>query len=616
MSDKRQKLDNYQVESSLTTCGTFTGSSALDFLVFRESWRAHMRAHGVEDIIVHGTECGRPIEELMFETPDRFAIIVEVQNDQEVEEKKKTFRESFVQMVEESPWLVYWWMSHEVPTARRCSPDPFTKVRRNYTVPTQLEFETVLDLLPLGHDGILGLPRSDLSVEHFPDVLDAPPVGNPALDARLLSITVFNQFASEMADLKTETLSWNVGVEREAMEQAGGRDIEEYVDELTHKNQNKVRSLFASRVSTHKESVNKLKDRYVKCAAVFNKIGTANLKSVQKELDECDFHGAYNKLVTIYVSKGIANTEDFENRAKSVVLQAGQSITDHWNCLSDALRRWATVLGYLQDLKDHVEVRGEPTYIPYCNPLEAEANSGTLRDKAIIDLGFRVHISESVRYRFLNNSLSQNTNRFKGVMDAMAALSLKKRFVKNYLDRLKVREDDQSGQDDINEEMNRINKDESNSNRKAMSAMNYKKPAGLFPPGSCKYHLTATSHNTSTCNSKSSSKSKKSLKPCEYCKKNHPELADGHPNEKCWSDENSPAFKGNRNAKVAIDTTGDKKRKPRKGGKKRKESQGQLTRDDFKTKSGYDLFNANQVQMHEFLKGVTVRDDEDSSEGK
>jgi hypothetical protein len=199
-----------------------------------------------------------------------------------------------------------------------------------------LEFETVLDQLPLGHNGILGMPRSDLSVEHFPSVLNTPPVGNPDVATPLLSITVFNAFASEMADLKTETLSWNVGVERRAMEQPGGMDIEEYVDLLTHKSQNRVRSLLESRVNSHKEAVNKMKDRYVKCALVFNKIGTSNLKSVKKELDDCDFHGAYNKLVTIYVGKGIANTEDFENRAKSVYLQAGQSITDHWNCLSDA----------------------------------------------------------------------------------------------------------------------------------------------------------------------------------------------------------------------------------------------------------------------------------------
>jgi hypothetical protein len=99
--------------------------------------------------------------------------------------------------------------------------------------------------------------------------------------------------------------------------------------------------------------------------------------------------------------------------------------------------------------------------------------------------------------------------------------------------------------------------------------------------------------------------SKRNFKPCEYCKKHHPELAEGHPNEKCWSDKSSPAFKGNRNAKIAIE---------KKGSSKKKKPQVQLTRADFKTKSGYELFNSNQIQMNDFLKRVTVKDDGDDDE--
>jgi hypothetical protein len=575
-------------------------------------------------MIIHGTECGKPIRELLFDTPDRFAIIVEVQNDQ-IEEGKKAYRESFVRLVDECPWLAYWWMGQDVPTARRCSPDPITKVRRNYSVPTQAEFETVLDLLPLGHDGILGLPRSNMSIDHFPGVGDAPPDADPDPLAPILSITVFDRFAAEMTDLKTETLSWSVGAEREAMELPGGWDIERYVDVLTHKNQNKVRSLLESRVNSHKDAVNKLKDRYSRCAVVFDKVGASNLKSIQKELNDFDFHAAYNKLVTIYISKGIANTEEFENKAKNVFLLAGQSITDHWNCLSEALKRWATVLAYLQDLKNHIAIRGESTYIPVCDPLEAEANSGFLRDQEIIDLGYTVYISEATRYRMLNNSLSRWTDRFKCVMDAMSALDLRKRFVKNYLNRLKIREDDQAGQEDITNELNKIVKDESNSNRRAMNAVkqkqnnqrdSYKKSTGKFPAGSCRWHPTATTHNTESCrakgeasgNSNNSVKSKRDFKPCSYCKEHHPHLADGHPREKCWSDENSPEFKGVRNAKIAV---GDDERKGNKKSKKRK-AQGQLTRDDFKTSSGYDFYTSNQSQMNDFLKRVSVNEDENS----
>jgi hypothetical protein len=617
MSESNNKRSK-QSDSSLTSCGVFAGSTALDFLIFMESWKSAMRILGVEDMIVHGTDCGKPIQDLLFDTPDRLAIICEVQNDQ-IEEQKKTYRENYLEMANESPWIAYWWMNQEVPSARRCSPDPITKMRRNYSAPSQIEFETILDLLPLGHDGILGMPRSARSEQYYPDTSDFPPAENPDPHAPLLSITVFNRFSREMADLQIEVLSWNFEEEQASIND-GSQTIEGYVGMLTNKSQNRVKSLYISRVKTHKEQVNSLKDRYKVCSTVFNKIGISNLKSVQKELDDFNFHAAFNKLVTIYVNKGIANTEDFEERSKLIFLQPGQSITDHWNCLTEALRRWATVLAYLQDLKNHVEIRGAPAYIPVCDKNEAEANSGFLRDQAIIDLGYTVHISESVRYRILNNSLNKHTNRFQSVMDVMSGLPLKKRFVKNYLDRLKIREDDQAGQDDIAEEINKILKDESSSSKKAMSAAVKKSSTpGKFPPGSCKNHPSSTTHNTKSCklgvSSSDTTAQKRDFKPCEYCMIHNPKLAAGHPNERCYSNKESPAYKGEKRSSSNV-AASSKESGGGKSSKKRK-SQGQLSRRDFKSKAGYELFCSNQNQMSDFLKRVTIDgEDDDSSDDK
>jgi hypothetical protein len=616
--NKRQKLNQSE---SLTNCGTFSGSTALEFLIFCESWKAYMRSAGVEDMIVHGMDCGKPIQELLFETPDRFQIICEIQNEQ-IEDKKKSYYENYLQLINESPWLAYWWMKRDVPTSRQCSPDPITKARRNYKIPSDAEFRTVLDLLPLGFEGILGPDKTSQVEEFYPGVLDTPPDEDADPHAVILSVTVFNDFATDLSTLQTRIQSWDYEEQRKRIENEEVTE-EDFVPFLSNKNQNRIKTLFVSRVKTHKEQSESLKLKYKACTTVFNKIGTSNLKSVQRELDDFDFHAAYKKLVTIYVSKGIANTEDFEIRAKKIFLQPGQSINDHWNCLCEAIKRWATVLAYLQDLKNHFEVRGEPTYVPVCDREEAEANSGELRDQQIIDLGFTVHISESVRYRILNNSLSKYTDRFSSVMDIMSGLPLKKRFIKNYLERLRIREDDQAGQNDIANELNQISKDESSS-KKAMSAMKTSKsPAKKFPVGSCKNHPMSTSHDTNSCTggkSNSVSKAKRDFKPCDFCKVNNPSLANSHPNERCFSDKKSPMYKGEKSANIAEDDDDEEdiveKSKSKKSPKKRK-SQGQLTRKDFKSKSAYSKFTRNQDQMSDFLKYVKIdKDADDSSEDK
>jgi hypothetical protein len=109
---------------------------------------------------------------------------------------------------------------------------------------------------------------------------------------------------------------------------------------------------------------------------------------------------------------------------------------------SEAIKRKATVLELLQDLKSHSEEDDEGTEIPICNREEAKkANSGELEDYQVLNRGFVVHISESTRYCcILNNSLNKYMDRFKTVKDIiMSALPLKKRFIKNYLEQLRIR---------------------------------------------------------------------------------------------------------------------------------------------------------------------------------
>jgi hypothetical protein len=322
----------------------------------------------------------------------------------------------------------------------------------------------------------------------------------------------------------------------------------------------------------------------------------------------------------MYITKGIANPEDFESTAKSIYLQPGQSINDHWNLLSEAIKRWATVLGLLQDLKNHSEEDDE-SYVPVCNREEAEANSGELEDYQVLNRGFVVHISESARYRILNNSLSKYTDRFKTVKDIMSALPLKKRFIKNYLEQLRIREDDQAGQDDLMEEINHLVKDESHSKR-AMNAStkNFSKGANSnvsgrkFPPGSCKNHPLSTSHTTDNCNG-GKSKDVPTIIPCKYCLTNKPKIATTHVSNKCFFDPDSPNYnKGNKTKSANVTEQENSKKSSVKKSKKRKpDEEAQMTRKDFTSKKSYNKFTMNQDKMNDFLKRVTIDNDGDSS---
>jgi hypothetical protein len=454
--------------------------------------------------------------------------------------------------------------------------------------------------------------------------MDAPPVETEEPLAEVLSITVFNDFATELTELQIELLSWDYAREKVQID-SGRRTVESYVIALSHKNQNKIQSLFISRIKTHKEVSENLKSKYGICASVFAKIGTANMKSVLRELDAFDFHGAYKKIESMYITKGIANPEDFETTAKGIYLQPGQSINDHWNLLSESIKRWATVLGLLQDLKNHSEEDGV-SYIPVCNREEAEANSGELEDHQVLSRGFVVHISESARYRILNNSLSKYTDRFKTVKDIMSALPLKKRFVRNYLEQLRIREDDQAGQDDLAEEINHLVKDESNSKRamNASSSKNSSKSANAngtgrkFPTGSCKNHPTSTSHNTEGCNA-GRPKEQPTIAPCKYCSVNNPKIASTHISSKCFFDPKSPNYrKGTKHESAANVTEKDNKSKStsssKKSSKKRKpDEEAQMTRKDFTSKRSYNKFSSNQDKINDLLNRITIDNNDDDS---
>jgi hypothetical protein len=157
----------------------------------------------------------------------------------------------------------------------------------------------------------------------YPDVKDAPPLETEEPHAEILRITVFNDLATaELTELQIELPSWDYAKEKVNID-SGRRTIKSYVIELSHYNLSKIQqSLFISRIKTHTEVCENLKSKYGICASVFIKIGTANTKSVHKELDAFDFHWAYKKIENMYFIKVFItnNPKDFETTAKSIYL--------------------------------------------------------------------------------------------------------------------------------------------------------------------------------------------------------------------------------------------------------------------------------------------------------
>jgi hypothetical protein len=515
-------------------CQVFAGSSAGEYLVFAETWKANMRFQNVQDIILKGTHQGVKLREgCRMPIPDRFKTICLVHN-QQIADEAKDKAPIFTMLIQEHPWLIYWWKTVPIPVGKPSSRDPITGLIRNFEEVSRETLFNILDHLPLGCDTILsknhGVPegtvapvdyipiRHPLSEKYFPGVHPGFEEGvyftvdeHPMILSQHFAgefVLAMRKCYAESKLLDYHTLKHLVGEGPPPM-----RTCEDYEDALEANTQVIVEKTYQGILTSYKALDVELNQLYTKSTVVFSKIGNSALQLVTEELKVGDFHAAYRIIEEHYINKGVSNIESFESDLKLVILEPGRDFTPHWVALQNSLKRLAMVSGIMRDALHH-QNKVDGIYIPFVpiiNTLEAIANSGVLSDREIEAIHGRVLIPETKRVQILEDSISAKTSRFAKQKESMYEMQVDERTIRTFLAKIILREESKPGQDHKLSETrgsNKLNKDESSNSKSAMisSNENSKTLSGKYPAGSCPNHPKSTTHTLAECNFKGDGK--------------------------------------------------------------------------------------------------------------
>jgi hypothetical protein len=594
------------------SCPVFTGSTAGEYLVFNETWMANMRFNSVQDIILKGTHQGVKLREgCRMPVPDRFKTLCLVHNKQMSANACKR-APIYKMLVEEHPWLVYWWKSVPIPIGRPSFKDPVTGEVRLFEPVSQAELHRTLDSLPLGCDDILDryydlpkeivhvegvTPRSwhPLSLKFFPGVMNAHATdgvwANNEGNQQILGHHLMGEFVLTMTQCYAESkyLDYNALKDFVGEGEHPMKTCEAYEIELEPDAQVIVEKTYQGILTSYKALDVELNILFTKSSTVFSKIGHSALQLVIDELKVGDFHRAYRIIEETYINKGVSNIESFETAVRNVILEPGKDFTPHWVALQDSLKRLAMVSGIQRDALHHQNMQ-EGVYVPFVpkiNSLEAIANSGVLSDREIELKFHRVLIPETTRVKILEDSIMAKIDRFSKQKESMYDLQVNERTIRTFLAKILLREESKPGQDHKIMESkgsNKLNKDESTNSKSAMITHEetIKIPRVKYPPGTCPNHPKSTSHTLAECgglnkddgggNNKSNSNSNNSRnnenkysgnkydknkpkrkwedKYCKYCADN-PELSQNrfsHSSEECNKRGNNLRSNNERNS--------------------------------------------------------------------
>jgi hypothetical protein len=129
-------------------CPVFSGTTACEYLAFNETWKTNMRFNNVQDIILTGTHQGVKLREgCRMPVPDRFKTVCLIHN-QQVTDDAKDQVPILTTLVQQHPWIIYWWKNVPIPIGQPCSKDPITGQIRLYEAVSNDLLFAVLDKLP------------------------------------------------------------------------------------------------------------------------------------------------------------------------------------------------------------------------------------------------------------------------------------------------------------------------------------------------------------------------------------------------------------------------------------------------------------------------------------
>jgi hypothetical protein len=548
-----------QLNDQMNNCPTFEGTTGIEYLIFKENWLSYMRHHSVDEIITKGTFHGEVLRDSRVTAPEKLVTIVEYQH-QEIENDLKERKIELTNLLlQEAPWLVYWWDNTPLPIGHPSHQHRVTKRTVLFQDVSAAEVMRNVRKLPLGNfEGqnlILGPLRGALADEFYPDTVEGdldridliagPPlpgggagnmIANP--NAEVLPESIISDFIDRMLKCHFKAYCWNYQKVYDSIYVARTRTIESYYTQLKPTTRNLIERIhhdLMEKFSKHNAELTLINKT---CSLVFNKIGHATKLLATVECEEKNYYAAFMIIENYFKTKASANTEKFADLVREMTLAPGQEFSNHWILLQHAMKNWAIVLGIQRD--QSVAAAAPAPIVGVVAPIapppaaavvvhqeEATANSGLLTDYEIENLGFRCLICEQDRINIVIKSISLRKERFTSSLDFYYQPPQSERSLRQLIEILKTREESKLGQEARDIELkhaNRLTKNESSNGKTAMVTKNeIESSQKKFPAGSCVNHPNSTTHDTSGCNggkqqkkSESSSSEKKTYtKPFE-----------------------------------------------------------------------------------------------------
>lgn len=554
-------------------CSYYSNTSDLSaFVIFKNlEWIPFMLANGSHEFITEGTIGGKDNKSIIGDVPRWSKIYESVTNSKAIEDyrKNKDYSELLESILAEYPWgyrILMWRSNANELEIRKDEANPDDG--QPLTLETLLEFREHipgLSNVPVSDPMIKikntrlfkkhwkHVPKKSVDIiktimDHDPDIgkeprpirdFDKKKIINMIIQAKIdensaIASELEEIYLQNQADgsIETEEEFYTDGMEADMVEEMYKRY------EIKKKNHQQAVTYYASHRALAAES--------------FSYITGAAKDIIISELNLQDYPGAYMKLSTHMVSKGMSDITSFETRCRNIKVLPGMALESFLRKFADSCIEWATV-------KKHKEA--STTSRSNINSLklnieEMTDNAGTLSDEEFFyKHGCQPMISNAIRVDILVQGIALS-KRFHGVSGTFDQYDQERRTVAQMLKLLHNVENSKNGQDILASEVANLvkNKKLKDDNMLPQANLTLSGSNAKFAKGSCKYHPDSTSHDTAHCNAKnsggsnqykSSDKGNKDNKPCTYCsgidklKSN----AASHTRNTCFYDKASPLYK-------------------------------------------------------------------------
>lgn len=245
--------------------------------------------------------------------------------------------------------------------------------------------------------------------------------------------------------------------------------------------------------------------------------GDQVLSLASDDISRCNYPAAYQTIRDHYLSQSIASTQVFENRAKELRLEVGQTITEFTHELKQRLYDKALIVALHKD-----KSKVPDNYM-------LESNCWDLTDAAITARKHPVLISHHERLNTLIDAVSREPNgKYEHVISYFEGLDEQQQTMTTLLKNLRSAELRSNQREERKARQSNLAFQSTHSNSKP----------GSYPKGSCRNHPDSTSHTTAQCRGtgkpqSSKKKVRRNGKHCKHCETHKPSVQNTHNTSEC-----------------------------------------------------------------------------------